>query len=274
MLNKGMGAILNPALYDPANHQIVCATDLQELADELDKVHKKYEELRNLLRERQRALQKLHQPLSEVVQNLAQQQAIISKRDKENADRFAKATERLFRTLYHEAFHAYLADFVYPPEAQGVPRWLNEGLAQIFETAILEAGVLRLGHADPDRLKQVKEALRTHQLVPLADLLGAEPTRFLVGHATDQQAADAYYLSSWALAFYLTFGQGKLGTPELDEYVRSLREGAKPVEAFCKLVGEPLPSFEQSFHRYLRTLWPDGSTGAAREEDLTSRDRS
>jgi hypothetical protein len=268
--HKGSG-FLNPALYDPASNEIICATDLQALAEELDKIHKKYEQLRDLLQDRQAALQKLPHPLAEAAQMLAQQQAIIRKRDKENADRFAKATERLFQTLYHEAFHAYLAGFVYPPGAQGVPRWLNEGLAQIFETAILEAGVLRVGHADPERLKRVKEALRTHQLVSLADLLRADPAKFLIGHATSQQESDGYYLTSWALAFYLTFGQGKLGTPELDDYIRSIRAGAEPVQAFCKLVGEPLPSFEESFHQYLRTLWPDGSTGAARDESFTSR---
>ena len=141
-----------------------------------------------------------------------------------------------------------------------MPRWLNEGLAQIFETAILEAGVLRVGHADPERLSRVKEALRRNQLVPVADLLKANPDQFLVGHASDQQISGAYYLNSWALAFYLTFAQRRLGTPELDEYVRSLRQGAEPLDAFSKLVGEPLPVFQEAFHRYLRALHSDGST--------------
>jgi hypothetical protein len=272
MLRKDVGEILNPAIYEPASNQIICATDLEKLADELERVHKKYEELRSLIKERELALQKLPHPPSETVQKLAQQRAIISKIDKENADRFAQATESLFQILYHEAFHAYLAGFVYPPGARGVPRWLNEGLAQIFESAIVEAGVLRVGHADPERLKHGKQALRAHQLVPLAELLRADPAKFLVGHATGRQVADAYYMTSWALAFYLTFGQGKLGTPELDEYVQSLSEGADPGEAFSKLAGEPVAAFETSFHRYLRALWPDGSLGSGREYALENRD--
>src|SRR5262249_31641573 len=177
-----------------------------------------------------------------------------------NRETFAKATQRLFQTLYHEAFHAYLANFVYPPGARGVPRWLNEGLAQIFETAILEAGELRVGHVDSERHQQVKEALLRNQLVRLADLLKASADRFLVSHANSQQVSDDYYLTSWALAFHLTFAQRKLGTAELDEYVHALRHGAEPQEAFAKLVGEPLPAFEESFHRYLRALRKDGST--------------
>jgi len=33
-----------------------------------------------------------------------------------------------------------------------VPLWLDEGLAQIFETALVEAGELRVGHAERSRL--------------------------------------------------------------------------------------------------------------------------
>ena len=91
-------------------------------------------------------------------------------------------------------------------------------------------------------------------------MLKAGPDKYLVAHANDQQVSDAYYLGSWALAFYLTFGQRKLGTPELDAYVCSIRNGALTEDAFCVLVGEPLPIFEKSFHRYLRALQADGTT--------------
>ena len=150
-------------------------------------------------------------------------------------------------------------DRTLPPGEYEVPCWLNEGLAQIFETAILEAGELRVD-VDPERLKHVKEALRKNQLVPVADLLKAGSDKYLVGHADSQHVSDAYYLASWALAFYLTFGQRKLGTPELDEYVRSLNAGVPAEDAFAKLVGEPLPPAQESFHRYLRALRSDGST--------------
>ena len=67
--------------------------------------------------------------------------------------------ERLFTRLYHEAFHAYLGTFVYPAQGGSLPIWFNEGLAQIFETAIVEVGELRVGHADPVRLVAVRAVL-------------------------------------------------------------------------------------------------------------------
>jgi hypothetical protein len=238
----------------------MCATDLQELADELDRLRKKHQELIETLKGQQAALHKIYKtnPPKEAKQKLEQLQQKIRNADEENEKTFERATQRLFQTLFHEAFHAYLAGYVYPPSENDVPCWLNEGLAQIFETAILEAGELRVGHADSERLKHVKEALRKDQLVPVADLLKADSRKFLVSHANDQQVSDDYYLGSWALAFYITFGQWRLGTPELDEYVR--RDQADPLETFTKLAGQPLGNFEKSFHRYLRALRVDGST--------------
>ncbi len=263
ILKKQVGGILNPAYFDPATNQIVCATDLQELADELDRLRKKHQELIEVLKGQQAALYKIYKsnPPDEAVQKkLYQLKLAIKKADDDNTKTFETATQRLFQTLFHEAFHAYLAGFVYPPGKNDVPCWLNEGLAQIFETAILEAGELRVGHADPQRHKHLKEALRKNQLVAVADLLKADSGKFLVSHASDQQVSDDYYLGSWALAFTITFGHWKLGTPELDEYVRSAKNQGDSVEAFVKLTGQPLPAFEKSFHRYLRALRVDGST--------------
>src|SRR5206468_381524 len=83
---------------------------------------------------------------------------------------FDQATQLLFATLYHEAFHAYVASFVYPTSAGELPRWLNEGLAQIFETALIDAGDLRIGHADKARLARAQDAAKKGEMIPLADL--------------------------------------------------------------------------------------------------------
>src|SRR5262249_46323398 len=150
------------AYFDPVMNQIVCATDLHELADQLDALRKKHRELQQELKRQEAALYKIYKtnPPEEAKQKLVQLQLKIKNADSENAKTFEKATQRLFQTLFHEAFHAYLAGYVYSPAENDVPCWLNEGLAQIFETAILEAGELRVGHADPERLKHVKDALR------------------------------------------------------------------------------------------------------------------
>jgi hypothetical protein len=146
-----------------------------------------------------------------------------------------------------------------------VPRWLNEGLAQIFETAFLEGGELRVGHADKVRLTQAQAALARGDLVPLVELLRSGPKQFVVQHASEQQTSDRFYLTSWAAAFYLTFDRRLLGTRGMDDYVEALHQHADPVEAFQRLVGAEPERFEKEFRQYLADLRPDGTV--ARKTD-------
>jgi hypothetical protein len=255
-------AFRNPAFYDPSENQIVCASDLQQRQEDLRAVREQHDRYLRELDQREADLGLL--PKGDVQDRLRRELQIarrkIEQANQKNQDRFAAATRRFYQTLYHEAFHAYLGNFAIPPGQGEVPRWLNEGLAQIFETAVVEAGELRIGHADKNRLGLVQEAVRRGGLVAVADLLKAGSREFVVAHASDQQLSDRYYLASWALAFYLTFERRKLGTPELAAYVSALKDGRGPVEAFQEFVGQPLPPFEQAFHRYLLALRRDGTT--------------
>ncbi len=255
--------LTNPAFCDAERNEIVCASDLQRLADELARAHAYHVKLSTDLRQREEELKEaykgnvppeLRAPFAEARQRL---QAVEAR----NAAVFTRARQRLEQRLYHEAFHAYLANFVYPPAEGGLPTWLNEGLAQIFESAIVEAGELRVDHPDPERLESARRALARGTLLPLADLLRAGPKQFQVAHGGDQQASDRHYLASWALAFYLTFDQKGLGSRAMDEYVRALRRHTDPLYAFRDLVGRPLPQFEKDFVRYLEHLRPDGTPG-------------
>ncbi|HLN26260.1 MAG TPA: DUF1570 domain-containing protein [Gemmataceae bacterium] len=254
--------ILNPAFYDPSTNQILWACELQRLTEEWERKHK--EILRDLDRLREIEAQQFRTFKGNVPpefrRKVEDDRKKIEKTDIENERILEKGKQRFFQILYHEAFHAYLANFVYPPSQAEVPRWLNEGLAQIFETAIIEAGELQIGYPDCDRLTRAKEAERKGELVKLEDLLRSGPKDFLVGHASDQQLSDRYYLTSWALAFYLTFDRKKIDTPQFNQYVRALKEGANPLSAFHRLVGQSLEDFEKGFQEYVQSLRADGRT--------------
>ena len=263
---KGKGRqVLNAAFYDTALNEVVCASNLQRLGEALERARKHHAETLSHLRQQEADIRRDNQgrvPASVRGQIEAARRQVMGANARNNK-LFSDATRRQFRTLYHEAFHAYLANFVYPPTEAAVPRWLNEGLAQIFETAVVEAGELRVGHADADRLAQFRDTARKDDWLPLVDILRAGPKQFIVAHASDKQVSNGYYLHSWALAFYLTFDRKLLGTPALDRYVRALKHGSDPAEAFRNLVREPLPAFETKFHAYVQNLRPDGSVAGA-----------
>ncbi len=253
--------LLNPALYDTRRNEILCGSDLQRLGDQLEEARQQNGRLLAELKEKEVQLNKLfkNEVPPALLRPIQEARQKVERQNRQNDEQFHEATRQLFRALYHEAFHAYLANFVYPPAEADVPRWLNEGLAQIFESAFIEAGELRVGHADRVRLAHAQADLARGRVVPLVELLRSGPKQFVVRHASDQQTSDRYYLTSWALAFYLTFDRRLLGTKAMDEYVHALHRGADPVSAFRDLVGEAPEDFDKGFRRYLDQLRPNGT---------------
>jgi hypothetical protein len=251
--------LFNPAYFDPQKNQIVCASDLGRLADALERTRRDADKALADLDAKEKDLRQAYKgriPPDELAP-ITDARNKIKAVQHDNEEVFARARRRLVQRLYHEAFHAYLSACLYPPADGEAPRWLNEGLAQVFETAVYEVGELRVGRPDKDRLDAARAALAKGTLPATADLLRADYKQFQVAHASEQEASDRFYLASWALAFDLAFNRKLLGTKAMDDYVHALKRGADPAEAFRDLVGEPLADFEKEHLEYLKNLRSD-----------------
>lgn len=156
--------------------------------------------------------------------------------------------------IYHETVHSLTRR-----ELPGLPVWLEEGLAELWSTAVIDGGVLRLGgEHGPHR-----EHLREEGLLPLAKLVGAAeraPGAPVPG--------SSFYASSWALTHYLVVGGG--GAPaaalpviwsRLMAYVERCRSMGDPRAAFEETFG-PLSAMKGALDAYLE---------AARLPDVTLR---
>jgi hypothetical protein len=252
------GNFLNPAFFDPTKNQVVCGSDLQRLCDQLEKVREFHAKRRKELAQEEAELKAAYKNKvpPALLAEIESERDRIKQAEERNIEGYHKERLRMFRRLYHEAFHAYLNTFVYPPDEGEMPRWFNEGLAQIFEQSIFEVGELRTGHAEKEQVDVIRQAIKRDTLPSVADILRSGPRQFLVAHTSEKQKADRFYIASWGLAHYLTFGRHVLGTKAMDDYVRSLKHGIDPVEAFTTLVGQPLPEFQKDFVEYLKHLRP------------------
>ena len=193
------------------------------------------EELRQLRTAARRELDRL----------LEQQKLDIRQAERANQELYG----RQFQVLYHEAFHAYLDNYVYDRTQHEVPRWLNEGWAQVFEGGLLDAGAgtLRLDAPNSTALDALKNDLRRGNMLPLADVLRATSEHFLVRHDDATRGSHRTYLYSWGLAHYLTFQLQLLDTAALDKYIDSEASPRDPIRRFEQLVGMPMDQFQQKW---------------------------
>jgi hypothetical protein len=265
--------LLNPAVYDVTNNRILCGTELKRLGDELQSARVHHAQQIAGLERYEGNVKKLYKgdELARHLKSIAGERKRVFLADVNNGVKFDEATARLFALLYHEAFHAYVTTFVYPPlkpedvkagKGTGeLPRWLNEGLAQVFETAVVEAGELRADHPDKKRLARTKDWLKGKggPMVPLGDLLITGRDTFLASHADQEAASNRAYLTSWALAYYLTFDRRLIGTEAFRKYLAAVNAAGDPKQAFATLVGKDLASFEKDWHAYLSRLQQNGT---------------
>jgi hypothetical protein len=171
----------------------------------------------------------------------------IAHADRRNASKFEQVTGEMFARLYHEAFHAYLDNYVYPHHEFNVPRWLNEGLALTFEGGLLEGDTLRIDAPNRRVLRVLQDDLRGPNPMSLAELLSADADAFLPAHKDGEGSAARLYAYSWGLAYYLTFDQSLLDSPTFAEFVAPTSSNYPAISRFEKLVGESLDKFEQSW---------------------------
>ena len=262
------------ALYVPRQSRIVAASELSEFARRLKHVRSQADALTKKYDESERAFAARLSQISaelkqsgftkdEITAELNVRKSVFQKEKEEvlsrttelmrqNEARFADVTRAMFRRLYHEALHAYVDNVVFPPGECHVPRWLHEGLAQVFECGQLEGDSLRLDAADPEKLSELNADLRSGQPLPLAELLVSEGTAFRGNH--DPATRRRHYLYAWGLAHHLVFHEDLLSGGALAEYVAGQKEGTPAIERFEGLVGRPLADWEATWRSAMLEL--------------------
>lgn len=252
-LKKHGKTLLNAAVFDPVRNEVVVASDHEKWQSDLEEISKKHEKQLQELDQREKDLWKHFgmKPPEPQLKPLHQLRRQIQTIQGDNKAMQQRMESRFFAVLFHEAFHAYMENYLYASQEHNVPRWLNEGWAQQYETAIIETGELRPGRMDRQRLEQAQEDARRNRFLTLSELLNATSPQFQVKHADDTYEADRFFNAAWALASFLDSRKKLRPSPELDAFVS---KSADPIKAFEKLMGEPLETTEKAFLVYVKGL--------------------
>ncbi len=271
-------SIQNPAVYLADRNLILAGSELNRFDAELAQVNRQHHEIREqfdaLVADVPNRVKKLGDdlkaagiPAGERLRIVLaeqrkwdeQRKAVLQKIaavDRANAAKFNEVTGRMFTRLAHEAFHAYLETYVFPRRVYDVPRWLNEGLAQIFEAGLLEADSLRIDAPNLVALEKLLADLRSDNPLELKELLTAGSDTFLGSHRGDGSAVSRAYYYSWGLAYYLAFDQRVFDDPAFDAYLSPAAAQLDPVKRFEQLVGMPLDEFQNRWRAAMLELGP------------------
>jgi len=151
-------------------------------------------------------------------------------------------------TLAHEGFHQFI---VYELGGQ-LPVWLNEGLAQYFETSAFLGSSFRVGQINRGRMLEAQALVRNHQAPTLAQLVRMDPAAFYADPNAD-------YPMSWAFTFYLITSGNPSVQSEFRSYLQDVRWGGdslKNAQERMAQDGDRWQSDFEDFVLHLRT-WVD-----------------
>jgi len=146
-----------------------------------------------------------------------------------------RSRRKTIEVLQHEGFHQFAWHAIGP----SLPVWLNEGLAQYFEHAVLdEEGRMSLGMASRPRIDRVKAALKQGDTLPITTLIRITPRQWASVLRRSLDRANLLYAQSWSLAYFLIHGDNGKHQPQLLDYLKRLSKGDRPDDALLMAFGE------------------------------------
>lgn len=143
-----------------------------------------------------------------------------------------------YAVVYHEYTHLLLS------KVDGIPLWLNEGLAEFYQNTDIRDKDVALGEASRENL----DLLRQNRLLPLATL-------FTVDNASpyyhEENKGSIFYAESWALTHYMLQRDFRDKGHHLKDYLELLGQNMDAVTAATEAFGD-LKQLQAAIEGYVR----------------------
>lgn len=174
------------------------------------------------------------------------------------------------QTLRHEAFH----QFAYEHLGAGVPVWVNEGLAQVFEYGVRVGDELLMGQVPTGPLHEVQAAIKGGKLIDFHELLSLDD-RGWSRRMADRSYGGLMYAQSWAMVHFLVYAADADGVPIyrglFNAFLADIAAGETARTAFPKHFGTNLDGFRARFEQYVQALQPTGVAEMLDRQDVLAR---
>lgn len=159
------------------------------------------------------------------------------------------------RTLQHEGFH----QFAFEAFGPGLPIWLNEGLAQVFEEGLWTGSQFVIGQVSPRRVRQLQHDMREGRLINFATFLAMTDEQW-ARNLRDRSIGAAQYNQAWAMAHFLVFALDDAGDPRfrsrLLHMLKLIRNDRAGQDAFVAAFSDNIAGFQERFVEYARQMLP------------------
>jgi limonene-1,2-epoxide hydrolase len=161
-----------------------------------------------------------------------------------------RSVEHLKRTLQHEGFHQF-ARALFP----GIPSWADEGLAEIFETAIVLGDRVIFGEVDSGRLEILRRAARANSLIPVESLMKINQDNWM-DHVNAGEGS-LQYAQAWALVHLLLYADHARYQPAFEQFLSIMNAGQSWQTAFYRAFNtRDFDQLQQRLGRYFDELRP------------------
>ena len=138
-------------------------------------------------------------------------------------------------------FHEYAHHFMYQYFNNAYPSWYIEGFAEVASTAVLGTERIIIGRSNPGRARD----LLSNTWLPMDRLLTMTTRQF-----RDPRESAMFYAQSWLFAQYLLLTPS--ANTQFQAYVRAIRSGRPPLEAFQEGFGVTPDQMQATLRRYLQ----------------------
>jgi tetratricopeptide (TPR) repeat protein len=127
--------------------------------------------------------------------------------------------ESPYHTICHEYAHALLyLNF------RALPLWLNEGLSEFFGNCTIGDKEVRIGEADRDHLRRLKQS----NLLPVEELLRIDKSS---AYYNEKDRASVFYAEAWALVHYLMLDASARKEQFLLKFLAAWQESGNQTDA-------------------------------------------